>query len=437
MDKFPPTPPREISALVRSRLSPGALGLLERAGELAAAEGWKAYAVGGMVRDVLLGRGSVDLDILVEEHGLEFARLWARIDRGGCKLYRRFATAMVIIGGSKIDITTTRSEKYPVPGALPEVVPGSLEDDLRRRDFTINALAFSIRPGDFGRLVDVCGGWEDLRNGVIRVLHERSFRDDPTRIFRAVRFRQRFGFSVDPGTERLIRTAVDERVFSTVAPERLRRELELILAEPSPSRAIELMADYDELRFIYPGLSLSREIRRGLSRLEEGAAWFRKEFPDEEICAWRVFFGALTWELPPGDFQAAGMKFNLAGKFLRSLAAAREIFPAAALAAADDGSSPSRLVGMLDRLLVEAVLILQALLPEATQRDRLKRYLGQDRFVRGFLTGQDLIGLGAPPGPELGNLQARLRAARLDREVRTRDEEVALARKLIDRGLVA
>lgn len=436
MDEISATPPGEISALVRSRLSPRALALLERAGALADSKGWKAYAVGGMVRDVLLGRGSVDLDILVEECGLEFARLWARLDHGGCKLYRRFATAMVIIGGTKIDITTTRAEKYSVPGALPEVVPGSLEDDLRRRDFTINALAFSIRPGDFGRLTDVSGGWEDLRAGVIRVLHEGSFRDDPTRIFRAVRFRQRFGFSVDPGTERLIRTAVDERVFSTVAPERLRRELELILAEPSPSRAIEVMADYDELRFIHPGLSLSPDIRRSLRLLEEGTARFRREFPAEEVCPWRVFFGALTWELPLGDSQGAGMKFNLSGKFLRSLAAAREIFPAVAAAAAA-GAPPSRLAGMLDRLSAEVVLVLQAYLPEESQRASLERYLARDRFVRGFLGGQDLIGLGATPGPELGKLQALLRAARLDREVRTRDEEVALARKLIDRGPVA
>ncbi|MEA1928822.1 MAG: hypothetical protein U9N73_11510, partial [Candidatus Auribacterota bacterium] len=181
------TEPLDLTPLLQERLPPGRLEILRSIGRLADKLGWKVYCVGGSVRDLLLDKSIFDLDILVEEHGLKFARRFARAEKGFSKLYRRFATAMVILpGGIKIDITTTRGESYSEPGALPQVIPGNLEEDIRRRDFTINTLAFSLNRDKFGRLIDFTGGLEDLKKKIIRVLHADSFRDDPTRIFRAV-----------------------------------------------------------------------------------------------------------------------------------------------------------------------------------------------------------------------------------------------------------
>ena len=159
------------------RLSPRLRRVLYSIGKFADSRSWNVFCIGGSVRDLLLGRKNFDLDILVEEHGLEFARCFARKAGGTFKLYRRFATAMVILPGAvKVDVTTTRKEHYPESGSLPEILPGSLKDDLFRRDFTINALAFSLNKKQFGRLIDLSGGIADLESGVIRVLHEESFR---------------------------------------------------------------------------------------------------------------------------------------------------------------------------------------------------------------------------------------------------------------------
>ncbi len=431
-------PGADLTPLIDRHLPPADRSLLRRIGRFADLKNWKVYSVGGAVRDLLLGSGdNFDLDILVEEHGLEFARLFARQIRGTCKLYRRFATAMVIMrGGRRIDVTTTRGESYPRPGALPEVVPGSLEEDLRRRDFTINALAFSLNARRFGRLIDLSGGAADLRDGIIRVLHEKSFRDDPTRIFRAVRFRQRLGFTIEPRTEELIRTAVDLRLFEEVTPERLRHELELIFREPDPPGAVEAMARYDQLRFIHPELVVTRETRPFLERLGKCLGWFENTFPGEPVSRWRAYFGGLIYDLPPRELLRTAEKFNLSRRFSEQLRAARkdepeirQVLPAPA------DPPPSRVSSLLRGRCPEVTLILMARLGSEERADeRFRRYLTGYRRVTGEVSGRDLADLGLPPGPAYRPILEELLAARLDGRVSTREEELALARRLIDKS---
>ncbi len=433
----PVEPGADLTPLIDRYLPPADRSLLRRIGRFADLQGWKVYSVGGAVRDLLLGSGdNFDLDILVEEHGLEFARLFAREVRGTCKLYRRFATAMVIMrGGRRIDVTTTRGETYPRPGALPEVVPGSLEEDLRRRDFTINALAFSLNAGRFGRLIDLSGGAADLKAGIIRVLHQRSFRDDPTRIFRAVRFRQRLGFTIEPRTEELIRTAVDLRLFEQVTPERLRHELELIFREPDPPGAVEAMARYDQLRFIHPRLAVTRQTRPFLERLGDHLAWYENTFPGEPVSRWRVYFGGLIYNLSPGDLLRTAEKFNLSRRFSDQLRAAREDEPEirqVLLAPADP--APSRVHSLLRGRCPEVTLILMARLGSERSADRFRRFLTGYRQVTGEVSGRDLADLGLPPGPAYRPILEELLAARLDGRVGTREEELDLARRLIDKS---
>ncbi|MDP8235323.1 MAG: hypothetical protein P9M08_02965 [Candidatus Erginobacter occultus] len=368
----------DLTPLVDRLLTRGDRSLLREIGRFAESRGWKVYSVGGSVRDLLLGSGeNFDLDILVEEHGLEFARLFARSIGGSCKLYRRFATAMVITRqGQRIDVTTTRGEVYPAPGSLPEVVPGSLEEDIHRRDFTINALAFSLNPGGFGRLIDLTGGVADLKAGIIRVLHRQSFRDDPTRIFRAVRFRQRLGFTIEPRTEELIRTAVDLRLFEQVSPERLRHELELIFREPDPPGAVEAMAGYDQLRFIHPRLRLGEAGRAFLDRLAAQLSWFQETFPREAVSPWRVYFGALVYRLDPAGLQETAEKFNLSRRFFEGLRSARKDETAVAemLSAAEEPPS-SRLSALLRGRGPEVWLIMLARCGTPAAVSRFRRYL--------------------------------------------------------------
>ncbi|HDL63760.1 MAG TPA: CCA tRNA nucleotidyltransferase, partial [Proteobacteria bacterium] len=384
--------------------------------------------------DLLLKKDTFDLDILVEEHGLEFARHFAREEKGTLKLYRRFATAMVIMpGGIKVDITTTRGEFYPEPGSLPEVIPGSFEEDIRRRDFTINAMAFSLNRGEFGRLIDLTYGLDDLNAGIIRVLHGDSFRDDPTRIFRAVRFQQRLGFTIEPRTEELMRTAVNLKLFEKVSPERLRHELELIFKEPDPPGAIESMARYDELRFIHPRVSYTDELKAQLYRIRENYAWFRGRFGEESISRFRIYFGALLFSLPEDAIAETGEKFNLSLKFSGQLTGVkRRSEEIVRILSSPEEVAPSQVYSLLHGSDVEILLIIMSRIDSEHLVSRIRRYLTEYRSVTGEVKGGDLKKLGIPPGPEYKKILDKLLFARLDGRVQSREEELNLVTSLVD-----
>ena len=425
-----------LRSLLENKLRPDLARILKSAGRFVDKKGWSAYLVGGSVRDLLLDRSTLDLDILVEEHGLDFARGFARQHGGYFKLYRRFATAMVILpGGKRVDVTTTRTERYPHPGALPDVLPGSLEEDLSRRDFTINAMAVSLNQNNFGELVDLCGGKRDLKEGIIRVLHEKSFRDDPTRIFRAVRFQQRLKFSIEQNTERLIRTAVNLRMFEKVSPERLRHELELIFREPRPDRAIESMAGYNELRFIHPQLTYSDQLHRRFGRIRESYLWFRNNFPEEDVSRFRLFFGALIVSLPLPEMRQTGEKFNISRKFIKNLSKLKKKEEELIGIISSHGDvEPSRIYAILKPFPLEiAVMLLSWTASEPAAR-RIKRYILKDRFAESILTGDDLREMGIAPGPVYRKILEALRAARLDGRVRNRREEIEMVSTLVDTG---
>ncbi len=208
------------------------LDLIYLARDISAKEGVPAYLVGGCVRDILLDRGHLDLDMVVEGDAISFADEFGR--RLGVKVihYRRFGTAAVHRAGHlKVDFATSRKEYYPHPAELPVVSPSSLKDDLLRRDFSINAMAIDITSRNFGKLVDLFGGKSDLDKRIIRAMHVRSFIDDPTRILRAIRFEQRLGFLIEAHTLRYIKEAISHNIFAHIKPSRIARELELILKE--------------------------------------------------------------------------------------------------------------------------------------------------------------------------------------------------------------
>jgi len=202
----------------------------------------KAYIVGGPVRDKLLGMPNYDLDFVVEGDGIKFAEVLNKKLNGKLITYKAFGTATIDLKGKRIDIVTARKETYKRPAAYPTVKPGKIKDDLFRRDFTINAMALAIDKKGFGKLVDFYGGQKDLTKGVIRVLHDKSFMDDPTRIFRAVRFSVRFGFKIDPHTKRLMKEAVMGGFLGDVNAGRIRKEIELFLKEKNPKKCLDVFS---------------------------------------------------------------------------------------------------------------------------------------------------------------------------------------------------
>ena len=221
--------------------------LLQRIGQIAEAQGLCAYAVGGCVRDWHLGITTVkDLDVTVEGDGIAAARAMAHALKGTVTAHRSFGTATLRLprGKGRVDLASCRKEIYKRPGAYPSVSPGTLEEDLFRRDFTVNAMALAVNPGRFGTLIDPFQGARDLQQKRLRILHGRSFLDDPSRILRGIRFAQRFGLSWDPGTARAARAALSAGALQWLNAGRLRREMERMLQEPDPRACLRELGTF-------------------------------------------------------------------------------------------------------------------------------------------------------------------------------------------------
>jgi len=205
-------------------------------------EGVPVYIVGGPVRDLLLKRENYDLDFVVEGDGIGFAEILNRSLKGQLKIHRSFKTATIALKDFRIDVVTARSESYETPAAYPRVTPGTIKEDLFRRDFTINAMALAVNKANLGTLIDFYGGLKDLKKRVIRVMHDKSFFDDPTRIFRAVRFSVRFNFKIEPHTKGLIKKAIMAGLLGEVNRGRIKKEVELFLNEKDPLKCLNVFS---------------------------------------------------------------------------------------------------------------------------------------------------------------------------------------------------
>jgi len=390
------------------------LQLLREVGEAVAHRGEGIYLVGGGVRDLLLGRPNLDLDLVIEGPAIPLAQELARSKGWKVVTYPQFGTAKISWGDFHLDLATARGETYPHPGALPQVRPGTLRDDLFRRDFTINALAIDLAPNRFGELLDFYGGLKDLERGRLRVLHERSFIDDPTRILRGIRYEQRLGFSFEPKTEELARR--DGQVLEKISGERLWHELELILREESPEKALLRAAELGVL----PHLRLKfSEMLAG--KFQEARLRGRAD-P-------MVYLGLLAGELNEEEVESFIQRLKPPGwarQVMKEVVRLRPSLPALAQA-----TRPSEAYRQLEGYYEEALEAAALLSGEGKAEQWLRLYLEKLRFIKPELTGEDLKQMGVPPGRRLGQLLARLHEARLDGEVGSREEEVELVQKLL------
>lgn len=287
--------------------------LVKLVAETAQQNSCEIFLVGGIVRDILLGVRNLDLDFVVEGDTSRLAGALVKKIGGEFIVHKKFGTATAIVPwrvrskdarleGVKIDFATARKEAYEKPAALPTVEFSDVKEDLRRRDFTINAMALAVTNEDFGRLIDLFNGQKDLLDKKVRVLHDASFMDDPTRILRAVRFEQRFGFRIEPHTRRLIKEAVEKKMLDSVSRQRIRNEIVLILKEKSPFKTLKRINDLCGLEFIHPRLRLSKKTEPSL----DGAAKRRGPAAD----AWLERFVSLTDGLSFEEFKGLCHRFE-------------------------------------------------------------------------------------------------------------------------------
>ncbi len=260
---------KNIKNMLVQRLPENITRLLRSAGRYAEDMGFRAFVVGGLVRDLVLNQENSDIDLVIEGEGMRFARKFAQKYNADVCCYEKFGTAILTFSdGCKLDVATARTETYEHPAALPKVLPGSIRDDIHRRDFTINTLTISLNPGHFGELLDFFNAMKDIKKKLIRVLHNLSFIDDPTRVFRAVRFEQRFGFKIVRTTEGLIKDIVAMNLFDRLADYRISSELKLILQEKDPLPAIKRLEGLGIFKLIRPRAEHNKEMERLFDEIE-------------------------------------------------------------------------------------------------------------------------------------------------------------------------
>ena len=401
-----------IADRLERQLTDDQLRLLRRASAIAARRGALLYLVGGAVRDVLLGRRPADLDVTVHRRFGGLADAMASALGGRVIARSGFFTARLAVGDLTLDLTRARTETYARPGALPDVTPGTIDQDLARRDFSINAMAASLSEDDWGALFDPHDGATDLRAGLVRVLHSNSFVDDATRVLRAVRYAGRLGFEIEPATRGLLERGLGH--LDGISGDRLRRELRLLLAEDEWLACLRLARDHGVLRAIHPALGLDPP---ALELLEA-----RPDVPEDTRLA-----TLLSLAGPPGAGGVAA-RLNMSGGWADIATGVADLS-----ASVDDLEAPQLRRSRIYALLwgIEPAAIEGAALtcgrPRAAGRMRL--YLDDLRHVTPLLDGSDLLAMGVPEGPRVGELLGTLLDARLDGLVSTREEEEAYVRR--------
>ena len=406
--------PENISSQLEKYLPPPVLALLKIAGKEADELKQELYLVGGVVRDLFLGRANFDFDLVVEGDAVALARTLAKDSQAKLTIHSRFGTAKLNYPEFSLDLATARSETYSKPGALPTVKAGNLEDDLVRRDFTINAMALHLNPQRFGKLVDLYHGKDDLDNRLIRILHPKSFIDDATRILRAVRYEQRLGFKLEPETEKLL--CRDVSMLDTISGDRIRHEIELILQEDQPERILRRAEKSGVLSKLHPAL--------------KGNDWLAKMFTkarqiDKRTSLSSLYLCLLIYDLTEKKSKEFVSRLN----FHKNLAQAMDQtlrIKAQLHKLADPKLKPSDIYQSLHNYSTIAIQANALATESPIASQHLHLYLHKLRYVKSLLKGEDLKRMGIPAGPKIGTILSALHRAKLNGEVKTRRDEERL-----------
>jgi tRNA nucleotidyltransferase (CCA-adding enzyme) len=401
-----------LAGSIKEQLPSDIISFIRKAGEAAQKRQQRLYLVGGVVRDLLLERCNTDIDMVLEGDAIILAQGIAAPLGAKLTAHPRFGTATLKWGARSADFITARIESYSRPGALPGVRPGTIKDDLARRDFSINAMALEINPRRYGELIDPFNGRQDLDKKIIRVLHDKSFTDDATRIWRAIRYEQRLDFKIEPVTLRLIKR--DLSMLETISGDRLRHELELALEEELPEKIFVRADRLGVLSKLHPAL-------KGDEWLEETFIAARSNF-EKGVPHPSLYLALLCYRLPPRELEKliAYLRFSKAtAQVLRDTLAIKEKMPELAL----PGQAPGVIFNLLHGYSSTAYAAASIAAGSETAAEHIELYLNVLRRVKPALSGDDLKKLGVPAGPVIKEMLQRLLEARLDGKINSKKEE--------------
>ena len=423
---------RMVNNFMRERLSDHIMETLVRVGEIASRLSCGAYVVGGFVRDLFLYRKNEDIDVVIEGNGITFAKTFAKTYGARTHTHQKFGTAVIIFpDGFKIDVASARMEYYQFPASLPVVEMSSIKMDMFRRDFTINTLAIQLNPGKFGRLIDFFSGQKDIKDKVLRVLHNLSFVEDPTRVFRALRFEQRFGFSIGKLTSSLIDNAVKMDFFKRLAGKRVCTELKLILKEENPAPTILRLLDYDLLRVIHPEIKIENDLRRLLDNAKKVTDWHDLLFMDETYERWAVFFMTLIRHCDLNITHEICKHLTIAPRYAKMFGQGR-ISVEKRLSRLEQRKrmSNAEVFNLLKAFKTELILYMMVCTTSKMAKKRISQYHTQLRNIDITISGKDLLKMGLTPGPQFSHTLQAVLEAKLNGRVKTREDEFAFARKM-------
>ncbi|NLT34594.1 MAG: CBS domain-containing protein [Gaiellales bacterium] len=403
------------------------------------------YLVGGFVRDLLLGLPNADLDIAVEGDGVRFAELLAKELGGRVRVHRKFKTAVVMLPEEMlerapvwvkqgrepfhVDVATCRTEFYDYPAALPSVEHASIRQDLFRRDFTINAMAVALKGDDYGTVIDFFGGLNDLQAGVVRVLHNLSFIEDPTRIFRAARYENRYRFRMDEQTRALAKGCVDMYLVGDLSTSRLRDELIALLSERDVDWSLERLYELGVAKQVHPKLSTGPRTLALVHRLDG----FTVELGVEsEVVRWRLRLAAVTRHMEHEELYLWLERLRLRHADSEVIRDSVVLGPKLAPQLENPDLEAWQIFRLLSRLPVESLVFLLARAQSRVLQDRVYEYLRELRFCHPALSGDDIIRMGLKEGPGIGRVLGELQRLRVEGKISGREEEREVARKLIE-----
>jgi len=403
-----------LSSQLEEYLPQPILKLVKDAGEKASELGLEVYLVGGAVRDLLLGRANFDLDLVVEGDAVKLAQELAKESQARVTVHPHFGTAKLSYTSFSLDIATARRESYSHPGALPSIKPGSLTDDLCRRDFSINAMALCLAPQRFGELIDLYHGKDDLDNRLIRILHPNSFIDDATRILRGLRYEQRLDFKLEAKTAELLRR--DAAMLDTISGDRIRHELELILKEDKPERVLKRAAELGVLTKLHPSLRGNGWLSE---RFEQARQLYKRTSPSP------LYLCLLIYNLTDEENERFLARLNFQKRLSQAMRHALQL-KTKLHTLANPQLKPSDIYQLLCSYTTQAIQanVLAAESPVVSQH--LQSYLAKLRYVKPLLNGEELKRMGVPQGAQMGAILDALHRAKLNGEVKTREEEERL-----------
>ena len=423
---------KNVASLMRERLSRKIIDLLKSFGEVADELGYNAYAVGGFIRDLFLRRANTDIDIVIEGDGILFAKRFAEMHEGTrVRTHEKFGTSVIIFpDGFKVDVATARREYYESPATLPVVELSSVKLDLYRRDFSINTLAVKLNKRHFGVLIDFFGGQKDIKDRAIRVLHNLSFVEDPTRVFRAIRFETRFGFKIGKLTENLIRNAVKINVFEKLAGRRLLGELRLLLEEEHPILSIKRMEELRLLELVHPLIADTPQLEELFSSISGVISWFELLFLDELCHKWMVYFLGLTENLSATQLDAFCRRLEMPKKERLELVNSKlAVMETLKQCNVRKDVSRAQFYDLFNHLESETLLYMMAKSKNDVVKKGVSLYFTQLRSVKIAVKGRDLKKLGFIEGPIYKTILDDLFHAKLNGEVQTKKEELEYVRK--------